>query len=65
MYTIIGIVYVIDVWSQEYVIVSIFPEVYPGEANTNLIQTSTLWCRTKNFYYLIKCDCADFCISGH
>ena len=20
----------------------------------------TLWCRTKNFYYLIKCDCADF-----
>ena len=39
MYTIIGIVYVIDVWSQEYVIISIFPEVYPGEANTNLIQT--------------------------
>ena len=37
MYTIIVIVYVIDVWSQKIVIVSIFPEVYPGEANTNLI----------------------------
>ena len=37
MYTIIVIVYVIDVWSQKIVIVSIFPDVYPGEANTNLI----------------------------
>ena len=37
MYTIIVIVYVIDVWSPKNVILSIFPELYPGEANTNLI----------------------------
>ena len=47
MYTIIGIVYVIDVWSQEYVIISIFPEVYPGEANTNLQNKPG---RTKNYF---------------
>ena len=52
MYTIIVIVYVIDVWSQKIVIVSIFPEVYPGEANTNLIPppTKTLALQDQKLY---------------